>query len=98
LAIPSQIPVASVSDHQMNVIYELNYNQTILSQEKEQYVILDKKQIDATYKYHTVPKLNNQVFLMAFVKNWQSSTSSTEKLISTLKIIISGKPISPAIM
>ncbi len=72
LAIPSQIPVASVSDHQMNVIYELNYNQTILSQEKEQYVILDKKQIDATYKYHTVPKLNNQVFLMAFVKNWQS--------------------------
>lgn len=69
---PSQIPIASVSDNQMNVIYELNYNQTILSQEKEQYVILDKKQIDATYKYHTVPKLNNQVFLMAFVKNWQN--------------------------
>lgn len=69
---PSQIPVASVSDNQMNVIYELNYNQTILSQEKEQYVILDKKQINATYKYHTVPKLNNQVFLMAFVKNWQN--------------------------
>ncbi|MDW9382988.1 DUF4139 domain-containing protein [Chryseobacterium sp. JV558] len=72
LAKPSQIPVASVSDSQMNVIYELNYNQTIVSQEKEQYVILDKKQIDATYKYHTVPKLNNQVFLMAFVKNWQN--------------------------
>ncbi|MCS4304810.1 DUF4139 domain-containing protein [Chryseobacterium sp. BIGb0232] len=69
---PSQIPIASVSDNQMNVIYELNYNQTILSQEKEQYVILDKKQIDATYKYHTVPKVNNQVFLMAFVKNWQN--------------------------
>lgn len=69
---PSQIPIASVSDSQMNVIYELNYSQTILSQEKEQYVILDKKQIDATYKYHTVPKLNNQVFLMAFVKNWQN--------------------------
>ncbi|WP_223607168.1 DUF4139 domain-containing protein [Chryseobacterium sp. OSA05B] len=69
---PSQIPVATVSDSQMNVIYELNYDQTILSQEKEQYVILDKKQIDATYKYHTVPKLNNQVFLMAFIKNWQN--------------------------
>ncbi|WP_080778406.1 DUF4139 domain-containing protein [Chryseobacterium phocaeense] len=69
---PSQIPVANVSDSQMNVIYELNYNQTIVSQEKEQYVILDKKQIDATYKYHTVPKLNNQVFLMAFIKNWQN--------------------------
>lgn len=69
---PSQVPIASVSDSQMNVIYELNYTQTILSQEKEQYVILDKKQIDATYKYHTVPKVNNQVFLMAFVKNWQN--------------------------
>ncbi|KMQ60195.1 hypothetical protein ACM46_18390 [Chryseobacterium angstadtii] len=68
----SQIPVATVSDSQMNVIYELNYEQTIVSQEKEQYVILDKKQIDATYKYHTVPKLNNQVFLMAFIKNWQN--------------------------
>ncbi|PRB01316.1 hypothetical protein CQ046_15670 [Chryseobacterium sp. MYb7] len=69
---PSQIPVATVSDSQMNVVYELNYNQTIVSQEKEQYVILDKKQVDATYKYHTVPKLNNQIFLMAFVKNWQN--------------------------
>ncbi|WP_347216598.1 DUF4139 domain-containing protein [Chryseobacterium sp.] len=69
---PSQIPIASVSDNQLNIIYELNYNQTIVSQEKEQYVILDKKQIDATYKYHTVPKINNQVFLMAFVKNWQN--------------------------
>lgn len=71
-AVSTQIPVATVSDNQMNVLYELKFDQTIISQEKEQYVILDKKQIDATYKYHTVPKLNNQVFLMAFVKNWQN--------------------------
>ncbi|WP_204536724.1 MULTISPECIES: DUF4139 domain-containing protein [Chryseobacterium] len=71
-AAPSQIPVATVSDNQMNILYELNYNQTIVSQEKEQYVILDKKNVEANYKYHTVPKLNNQVFLMAFVKNWQN--------------------------
>lgn len=68
----SQIPIATVSDNQMNVMYELKFNQTIVSQEKEQYVILDKKEVNATYKYHTVPKLNNQVFLMAFVKNWQN--------------------------
>ena len=68
----SEIPVATVSDNQMNILYELNYNQTILSQEKEQYVILDKKNVESTYKYHVVPKLNNQVFLMAFVKNWQN--------------------------
>lgn len=72
VAAPSQIPVATVSDNQMNILYELNYNQTIVSQEKEQYVILDKKNVEANYKYHTVPKLNNQVFLMAFVKNWQN--------------------------
>ncbi|MDF2933345.1 MAG: mucoidy inhibitor MuiA family protein [Chryseobacterium sp.] len=72
IAAPTQIPVATVSDNQMNVLYELKFNQTIVSQEKEQYVILDKKEVDATYKYHTVPKLNNQVFLMAFVKNWQN--------------------------
>lgn len=72
VAAPSQIPVATVSDNQMNVLYELNYNQTILSQEKEQYVILDKKNVESTYRYHVVPKLNNQVFLMAFVKNWQN--------------------------
>ncbi|MBT2620516.1 DUF4139 domain-containing protein [Chryseobacterium sp. ISL-6] len=72
IAAPSQIPVATVSDNQMNVMYELKFNQTIVSQEKEQYVILDKKEVNATYKYHTVPKLNNQVFLMAFVKNWQN--------------------------
>lgn len=72
VAAPSQIPVAIVSDNQMNILYELNYNQTIVSQEKEQYVILDKKNVEANYKYHTVPKLNNQVFLMAFVKNWQN--------------------------
>lgn len=72
VAAPSQIPVATVSDNQMNILYELTYNQTIVSQEKEQYVILDKKNVEANYKYHTVPKLNNQVFLMAFVKNWQN--------------------------
>lgn len=71
VASESQIPVATLSESQMNVMYELKFAQNIYSQEKEQYVILDKKDVDATYKYQTVPKVNNQVFLMAFVKNWQ---------------------------
>ncbi|MBB4805856.1 uncharacterized protein (TIGR02231 family) [Chryseobacterium defluvii] len=69
---PAQVPVAIVSDNQMNILYELKFDQTIISQEKEQYVILDKKNIEATYKHHTVPKLSTQVFLMAFVKDWQN--------------------------
>ena len=65
-------PVASVSDNQMNVLYELNYQQSIYSQEKEQYVVLDKKEVDVEYKYHTVPKVSNQAYLLAFIGNWQS--------------------------
>ena len=68
----SQIPIATVSDSQMNILYELNYLQTIKSQEKEQYVILDKKSINADYQYHVVPKVNEQVFLLAKIKNWQN--------------------------
>lgn len=68
---PADFPAASVSEDQMNILYELNQSQTILSQEKEQFVILDKKQIGATYKYHVVPKQSNQVFLLALVKNWE---------------------------
>lgn len=66
------MPVASVSDNQMNVLYELNYQQSIYSQEKEQYVVLDKKEVEAEYKYHTVPKISNQAYLLAFISNWQS--------------------------
>jgi uncharacterized protein (TIGR02231 family) len=65
-------PPVELVEGQMNLIYELNYNQTIISQQKEQYVILDKKEVEATYKYHTVPKLNNNVYLLALIKNWES--------------------------
>lgn len=66
------LPVANVSDSQMNILYELNEMQTIKSQEKEQFLILDKKEVAATYKYHAVPKVNQSVYLLAIVKNWQN--------------------------
>jgi uncharacterized protein (TIGR02231 family) len=66
------LPVANVSDSQMNILYELNEIQTIKSQEKEQFLILDKKEVAATYKYHAVPKVNQSVYLLAIVKNWQN--------------------------
>ncbi|MDA3614037.1 DUF4139 domain-containing protein [Polluticaenibacter yanchengensis] len=66
------LPVTSVNDNQMNVLYELNYQQSIYSQEKEQYVLLDKKEVTAEYKYHTVPKVSNQAYLLAFISNWQN--------------------------
>lgn len=67
----ADIPVATVSDNQLNILYELKHTQTLYSQEKEQYVILDKKALEASYKYHAVPKVSSQVYLMAFIRNWQ---------------------------
>lgn len=67
-----EIPPVEIVEGQMNLIYELNFNQSIISQEKEQYVILDKKEVEATYKYHTVPKVNCNVYLLALIRNWES--------------------------
>jgi uncharacterized protein (TIGR02231 family) len=67
-----EMPPVAIVEGQMNLIYELNYNQSIISQEKEQYVVLDKKLVEASYKYHTVPKLNSNVYLLALIKNWEA--------------------------
>ncbi|MDR2206623.1 MAG: DUF4139 domain-containing protein [Flavobacteriaceae bacterium] len=68
----SEIPIAELTENQMNIVYELKLEQSILSQEKAQFVILDKRQVEADYKYHTVPKESNKAYLLALVKNWQN--------------------------
>lgn len=68
----SNIPVATATENQVSILYELNFNQTIVSQDKYQVVIIEKKNTEATYKYHTVPKLSNSAYLMAFIKDWQN--------------------------
>lgn len=67
----SDKPLSVSSDEILNIIYELNYKQTLLSQDHFQYVILDKRKLNASFKYHAVPKQSNQVYLMAYIKDWQ---------------------------
>lgn len=67
----ASIPVAETQDAVLNMLYELNYQQTLLSQDNYQFVMLDKRTLNAQFKYHAVPKVSQQVYLMAFIKNWQ---------------------------
>jgi len=66
------VPVTAVVEQQFNVIYGLNAPQSVTSSGKGQTLILDKKTIEAEYKYHAVPKLTEEVFLLANIKNWQT--------------------------
>lgn len=68
----TNVPVAQVLDQQFNAVYVLNGAQSITSTGKGQTVILDTKEVMATYVHHTVPKLTEDVFLLAKIKNWQS--------------------------
>ena len=68
----SDIAVTQVLEQQFNAVYVLNSKQSISSSGKGQTIILDNKKVDAEYVYHTVPKLKQDVFLLAKIKNWQS--------------------------
>ncbi len=68
----SDVAVTQVLEQQFNAVYVLNSKQSISSSGKGQTIILDNKKVDAEYVYHTVPKLKQDVFLLAKIKNWQS--------------------------
>ncbi|NER18885.1 DUF4139 domain-containing protein [Spongiivirga citrea] len=68
----ADVAVTQVVEQQFNVAYELNSPQSIASTGKGQTIILDKKEVAADYVYHSVPKLTEEVFLLANIKNWQS--------------------------
>lgn len=60
----------ATNESHLSVIYELNKKHTIASSNESQHVLLDKRDIDAEYVYHSVPALTNEVHLLAKIKNW----------------------------
>ena len=68
----SNVAVTQILEQQFNAVYVINGAQSIPSAGKGQTVILDNKKVDVEYVYHTVPKLKQDVFLLAKIKNWQS--------------------------
>ncbi len=70
-AIAADIPITNISSSQMNVIYTINGTQSLKSQDNGQTIIIDKKELPATYKYHVVPSETTDVFLLALISAWQ---------------------------
>lgn len=70
-AVVSEIPITNISAAQMNINYTINGTQNLKSQENVQTIIIDKKELPAIFKYHVVPSMSSDVFLLAFISDWQ---------------------------
>jgi uncharacterized protein (TIGR02231 family) len=66
------VVVSEAVSQQFNTLYTVDGRQTVSTNTDGQTFILDKKSVEADYVYHTVPKLSEDVFLLANIKNWQS--------------------------
>ena len=67
-----QIEEATVSENQLSVDFNILSKQTILSDGKENMVALKAYEMATEYVYHSVPKLNSAVFLIAKISDWTS--------------------------
>ena len=56
----------------INITYKIAGKQTIECNGKGKLLTIDTKKIPARFVYHAVPKLNEQVYLLAYVPNWHN--------------------------
>jgi uncharacterized protein (TIGR02231 family) len=56
----------------INLSYKIAGKQTIECNGKSKLLTIDTKKIPARFVYHAVPKLNEQVYLLAYVPNWHN--------------------------
>lgn len=62
----------SVSDNQMNTVYNIELPFTVPGNGKEQSIDLQTKEATAEYKYYCAPKLDTETYLLAEISNWQN--------------------------
>jgi TonB-dependent SusC/RagA subfamily outer membrane receptor len=62
----------SVSDNQMNMVYNIELPFTVPGNGKEQSIDLQTKETEAEYKYYCAPKLDTETYLLAEISNWQN--------------------------
>lgn len=67
-----EVVVTQVLSQQLNVLYAVNGRQNVSTNISGQTFILDRQSAEAEYVHHSVPKLTEDVFLLANIKNWQS--------------------------
>ncbi len=65
-----QIEEATVFENQLSIDFNILSKQTILSDGKENLVALKNYDMTTEYIYHTVPKLDKGVFLIARISDW----------------------------
>ena len=62
----------SVSDNQMNMVYNIDLPFTVPGNGKEQSIDLQTKEATAEYKYYCAPKLYTETYLLAEISDWQN--------------------------
>lgn len=65
-------PLAEKESQQFNVIYKVSGNHTFLSGGEPVILVVNEEKLNADYIYQTTPKLDQRVFLIAKVKDWQN--------------------------
>ncbi len=59
-----------INESQLNITFDIDIPYTVLSNGKQHSVALKDTQLPATYSYVTAPKLDNNAYLIAKVKNY----------------------------
>src|SRR5690606_14770731 len=59
-----------VNENQLNITFDIDIPYTILSNGKQHSVALKDTQLPATYSYVSIPKLDNNTYLIAKIKNY----------------------------
>jgi uncharacterized protein (TIGR02231 family) len=62
----------SVTESVLEVVYDIEMPYDVPTNGKAQIATLKNEKIPATYKHYAVPKLSNDVFLLAEVPNWEA--------------------------
>lgn len=59
------------TDNTVNVSYDLALRQDVPADGKAHTIVFDKEELQASYVYHTVPKMEAAAFLLAKVTDWR---------------------------
>ena len=57
--------------NQLNIVYDINLPYTISSNGKDLAIELQSQEINAKFKYYSVPKLDNETYLIGEIADWQ---------------------------
>ena len=64
--------LSTVSENQLSINFNVTNKQTVLSDGKENAMGLKSYELKTEYTYHSVPKLNKSVFLLAKISDWSN--------------------------